>query len=65
MIEYKNFKDMKDKNPELAKRLLDTVDEGDWQDYQLVCDEDMCYYIIAIRNKEKEHPHNWTPLSIE
>ena len=40
MIEYENFKDMKDNNPELAERLLDTVGEGDWQDYQLVCYED-------------------------
>ena len=39
MIEYENFKDMKNNNPELAERLLDTVGEGDWQDYQLVCYE--------------------------
>lgn len=44
MIEYKNFKDMKDKNPELAERLLDTVDKGEWQDYQLVCYEDSSEY---------------------
>lgn len=44
MIEYKNFKDMKDKNPELAEHLLNTVDEGDWQDYPLVCYEDSSEY---------------------
>ena len=40
MIEYENFKDMKDNNPELAERLLNMVGKGDWQDYQLVCYED-------------------------
>ena len=40
MIEYKNFKELKDNNPELAECLLDTVGEGDWQNYQLVCYED-------------------------
>ena len=44
MIEYKNFKDMKNNNPELAESLLDTVGEGDWQDYQLVCYEDSSEY---------------------
>ena len=44
MIEYENFKDMKNSNPELAERLLDTVGEGDWQDYQLVCYEDSSEY---------------------
>jgi hypothetical protein len=44
MIEYENFKDMKNKNPELAEHLLDTVGEGDWQDYQLVCYEDSSEY---------------------
>lgn len=44
MIEYENFKDMKDNNPELAERLLDTVGEGDWQDYQLVCYENSGEY---------------------
>jgi len=31
-------------NPELAERLIDTVGEGDWQDYQLVCYEDSSEY---------------------
>ena len=44
MIEYKNFKELKDNNPELAERLLDTVGEGDWQNYQLVCYEDTGEY---------------------
>ena len=44
MIEYENFKDMKNNNPELAEHLLDTVGEGDWQDYQLVCYEDSSEY---------------------
>lgn len=44
MIEYENFKDMKDNNPELAERLLDTVGKGDWQDYQLLCYEDTGEY---------------------
>ena len=40
MIEYENFKDMKDNNPELAENLLNMVGQGDWQNYQLVCYED-------------------------
>ena len=44
MIEYENFKELKDNNPELAECLLDTVGEGDWQNYQLVCYEDAGEY---------------------
>lgn len=44
MIEYENFKDMKDNNPELAENLLNMVGQGDWQNYQLVCYEDAGEY---------------------
>ena len=44
MIEYENFKDMKDNNPKLADQLLDTFGEGDWQNYQLFRYEDSSEY---------------------
>jgi hypothetical protein len=44
MIEYENFKDMKDNNPELADQLLNMVGQGDWQNYQLFCYEDSSEY---------------------
>ena len=44
MIKYKNFKELKDNNPELAENLLNMVGKGDWQDYQLVCYEDTGEY---------------------
>ena len=40
MIEYKNFKELKDNNPELAENLLNMVGQGDWQNYQLVYYDD-------------------------
>ena len=53
MIEYENFKDMKDNNPELAENLLNMVGQGDWQNYQLV------YYDDSSEFAEHEVSEGW------
>ena len=49
-IEYNNFKELKKREPELAKELLEKVGDGNWQDdliYKFACVEDFAYYQLT------------------